>query len=186
MNEDVARLSRQKIWAALALSLMLLGGCDAAQPDAPKQGERQSHALTIYGYNYTNRYIDQFYVDGQGGGNLDVSTPTSGGGGRVCCISWRDGTPLPQKVKVRWMNAACKRWVTNSSGESRQVPVPQFVETEAALQGPVPANPRYFEVHIYPDEHIEVAITAMPSEPRLKLSEAREVRGYPECKEGVK
>jgi len=28
----------------------------------------KSHSLTIYGYNYTDRYIDDYRVNGQGGG----------------------------------------------------------------------------------------------------------------------
>src|SRR5882724_225523 len=175
--------SMLKLAAWAMLMLAWLCGCHAAQPDAPKQNDSKHHALTIYGYNYTNRYIDQFYVDGQGGMNLSVSTPDSGGGGRVCCIGWTDGTPLPQKVTVRWMNAACKKTVTNSSGETRQVVVPLFAEQEVELHGPVPKDPGYFEVHIYPDGHIEVAITQTTSEPRLKLDRAREILGYPPCKE---
>jgi|SRR5882724_3752745 len=178
--------SMLKLAAWAMLMLAWLCGCHAAQPDAPKQNDSKHHALTIYGYNYTNRYIDQFYVDGQGGSNLYVSSPKSGGGGGVCCISWTDGTPLPQKVTVRWMNAGCKKKVTNSNGETSDYVVSFFKEQEVELNGPVPKSPGYFEVHIYPDSHIEVAITEAPSEPRLKLEKSRTVRGYPPCKEEPK
>jgi hypothetical protein len=166
-------------------ALAWLCSCDAAQPETTKRKDSKHHALGIYGYNYTNRYINQFYVDGQGGMNLSVSTPDSGGGGRVCCIGWTDGTPLPQTVMVRWVASACMQQVTNSSGETREVPVHTFKEQEVELRGPVPNDPGYFEVHFYPDGHIEVAITATPSDPRLQLDKSREEPQdvqYPKCK----
>ena len=159
---------------------------DAAPLSQAKEVKTQSntvHSLTIYGYNYTNRYIDQFEVDGQGGGNLDPSTFSAGGGKGACCMGWRDGTHLPQTVHVRWVAGGCVRTVTNSSGESREVVRHLFKETDVVLSGPVPADPGYFEVHFYPDEHIEVAITSLPSEPRLRLNPGRAVDPYPaKCK----
>lgn len=52
-------------------------------------GKRIELALT--GYNYTDRYIDQFEVDGQGGGNIAVSGPNTAGNGSSCCVSYRSG-----------------------------------------------------------------------------------------------
>jgi len=142
--------------------------------------ERESHALAIAGYNYTNRYIDSFEVNGQGGGNLDVSTPTSAGGG-VCCVVWRDGTKLPKKVRIRWVSGGCTFLSPpNKFGERYPTVRHSYSEIDAVLHGPIPAEPGYFEVHFYPDGHVEVAITELPSEPRLKLDRAREVEAYPE------
>lgn len=63
--------------------------------------------LLIEGYNYTDDYISSFTVNGQGGGNLFVSSPTAGGGKSVCCVSYTPGTLLPMKVKVRWVTDYC-------------------------------------------------------------------------------
>lgn len=154
-----------------------------AEAEKVKSQSNPVHSLTIYGYNYTNRYIDQFEVDGQGGGNLDPSNFSAGGGKGACCMGWRDGTHLPQTVHIRWVAGGCVRTVTNSSGESREVVRHLFKETDVVLSGPVPADPGYFEVHFFPDEHIEVAITSLPSEPRLRLDPGRAVDPYPEkCK----
>ncbi len=147
-----------------------------AQPDAASAAAPSAnklHTLTIYGYNYTNRYIDQFSVNGQGGSNLYLSTPTSSGGGGTCCIGWRDGRQLPIKVRVRWVADYCLAEAKNRYGESFTAVQHTFKEKEVEFNGPVPADPGYFEVHFYPDERVEVAITAMPSTPRLKLDPDR-------------
>jgi hypothetical protein len=67
---------------------LALSACEAnSSPAAAKRYKKSEYGLVIIGYNYTSRYIDQFSVDGAGGGNLYVSGPSSGGGGIVCCAS---------------------------------------------------------------------------------------------------
>jgi len=180
----------QGTWrAAMALlTIALLCACEPAG-SAPGAADKASepHALGIVGYNYTDRYIDQFYVNGQGGGNLDVSGQRGGGGGIVCCIGWRDGTPLPQKMRIKWVAGGCMKTLTDSDGYTFTAPLHTFKEQDVQLTGPVPKNPHYFEVHFYPDGHIEVAITEMDSDPRLKLSRAREKPTYADhCEEPKK
>jgi hypothetical protein len=141
----------------------------ASGPAAPEI----SQPLTIVGFNYTDRYIDSFEVNGQGGGNVHVSTPTVGGGKGTCCIGWKAGTRLPQKVHVKWVSGGCMKELTDSDGYTFKAPLHAFKELDAELADPVPSNPGYFEVHFYPDDHVEVAITASPSAPRLRLSPTR-------------
>jgi hypothetical protein len=157
---------------------LFAGGCDAG--NAAKTDAKR-HMLTIYGYNYTDQYIDEFTVDGQGGGNVFVSTPTAGGGKGSCCVNWVDGTPLPQTVTVRWAYATCKTRLTDSYGDTKDWFKPLFKEEQVQLTVPIPSNPGYFEVHIYPDQHVEVAVTQTWSEPRLKLDPVREIKTYPPC-----
>ncbi|MFZ5520651.1 MAG: hypothetical protein ACOZD0_05545, partial [Pseudomonadota bacterium] len=71
-------LRRAFHWAATALLCGLLQSCaldqgltSAAEPARP--GGPRYVSLTIEGYNYTDDYIDQFTVNGQGGGNLYLS-----------------------------------------------------------------------------------------------------------------
>ena len=111
-------------WAPLVLLFTALAACQparsggkAATTPAPS---RESHTLTILGYNYTNRYIDQFSVNGAGGGNMSVSTPTSSGGGGTCCAVWVDGTPLPVTMHVRWVADSCFVAVTSKYGEKHE------------------------------------------------------------------
>ena len=158
-------------------------GASAASQPWRKAGPPKTYNLGIIGYNYTDRYIDSFEVEGAWGGNLDVSSEDAGGSKRTCCVAWSDATRLPTTVKVRWVSGGCMRRVTNSYGESRSVPQHYFTEREVPLKGPLPPEPNYIEVHFYPDGHVEAAITASPSEARLKLSPDRAVDPYPEaCK----
>ena len=62
-----------------------------------------------------------------------------------------------------------------------------FKTIEVPVNPQVPANPGYFEVHFYPDGHVEAAITEHSSSPRLILSKDREDRSdYPRCPDDQK
>ena len=115
-------------------------------------GMPKRYSVVPYGYNYTDNYIDSFEVDGAGGGNLVVSTRTAPGGGHTCCVTLVSGLPLGTPFVIKWTRDR-KRWC----------------EQTVQLTGPVPVEPRYLEVHFYPDGHIEVEATQRASEPRLKL-----------------
>ena len=164
---------------------MAVTGCDAreASPKIPTSEFVPSKPveLTLSGYNYTNRYIDQFSVNGIGGGNLHVSTVTSGGT-NVCCFSYTPGTPAPKTVTVKWQHGACEYTTTTSSGYTTSRAHPFFKTVEVPVNPKVPANPGYFEVHFYPDGHVEAAITEHQSGGRLHLDKEREDRSdYPRC-----
>ena len=185
---------RAMILAALSVTMAIaVTGCDAkeATTTPPTASEfaapREPVGLTIYGYNYTNRYIDQFYVNGNGGENLRVSGPSSGGGGSVCCFSYTPGTPVPKMVTVKWVASGCTYKVKGTYGEIFDDIHHFFKTLEVPVNPKVPANPGYFEVHFYPDGHVEAAITEHSSSPRLILSEDREDRSdYPRCPDDQK
>jgi Protein of unknown function (DUF3304) len=119
----------------------------AAQPLGKPVG------LAINGFNYTDTYIPTFEVNDQGGGNIFVSTPTSGGGGTVCCVTWRPGTRLPKPIKVMWSRDR-KRWCHKT----------------VMLTGPVPANPTAIGVHFMPNGDIQVELTEGEADPKLRLA----------------
>ena len=112
----------------------------------------KSYSVTAYGYNYTDTYIDSFEVNGSGGGNLAVSTFTAGGGGHTCCAVVTTGLPIGYKFKVKWTRDR-ERWC----------------EQEVPLTKAIPPEPRYLEVHFYPDGKVEIEATQNASPPRLKL-----------------
>lgn len=173
-------------------------GCAQAQAPAPDTAPSSADArlsmdaksLLIQGYNYTDDYIDSFTVDGQGGGNLYVSSPHSGGGGSVCCASFNQGMPLPIRLKIRWVGAYCM-WK-----EPNPYPFGQryydrrmslWNEAEALAVDLSQGKPRALEVHIFPDGHIEAAITPGYSPPRMVLPRTEKYRRpgplkiYPDC-----
>lgn len=131
-------------------------------------------SLTLTGYNYTNRYIDQFSVGSAAGGNLFLSSPGGGGGGSVCCIPYVIGASA-WKTIVRWQVDACT--YNNSVDESGKPSYEIhsfFKEIEVQIDPHIPENPQYFEVHFFSDGHVEAAITAHSSPPRVILSKDRE------------
>lgn len=134
--------------------------------------ESGRHAPKVLGYNYTDQDINSFDVMGAGGAMLGVSSETSGGGGAVCCVIWRDGTPLPAKVKVKWAFDACEYLSEPDPlyGNRIESMKTYFKEEEVIWAGPVPENPTLFEVHFYPQKHVEVSIASGISNPRLRLS----------------
>ena len=182
------------LWLAMGVPVALMG-CARAQAPAPDTAplladgrlSMDAKSLLIQGYNYTDDYINSFTVDGQGGGNLYVSGPTSGGGGSVCCASFSQGMPLPIKLKVRWTGAYCMEYETNMFGRTSAYRKGLWRESEALAVDLSQGKPRALEVHIFPDGHVEAAITQGYSRPRLVLpDDHRGLRPgvhhtYPDC-----
>jgi hypothetical protein len=123
-----------------------------AAADLDAKGTPRSYSVTAYGYNYTDLYIDSFEIDGSGGGNLEVSIPTAGGGGHTCCAIVTPGLPPGTTFNIKWTRDR-ERWC----------------QQDVPLNKPVPKDPRYFEVHFYPDGKIEIEVTQKASRPRLQL-----------------
>lgn len=142
---------RVGIFYVAAFLMPALASCDDSKPVM----------LGITGYNYTDRYIDRFSVGGQGGGNVFVSTATSGGGNTSCCIGYSPRRPLPIRMKVEWT------WGRVEDSAGNIIKPDEHVETTAELHGPVPLDPRDLEVHFMPDRTVQLRITARPSKPVL-------------------
>lgn len=109
-------------------------------------------SLEINGYNYTDLAIDSFEVNGQGGGDLSVSSTTSGGGKATCCLGLSPGTKFPVELTIQWTRDR-KRWC----------------EKTVQLAAPVTANPRHIGVHFFPDGRIEAELTEDYADLKLKL-----------------
>ncbi|MET3449114.1 DUF3304 domain-containing protein [Ralstonia sp. 1138] len=146
--------------AAIFLGLLIfasLSGCAKEEP----------YMLAIIGYNYTDRAIAFFGVNGQGGSNVELSTPTAGGGKESCCVVMRKGTKTPFKVEVMYEMDALESYPPRKIIE----PPGPYLTRQVEVTGPVPPDPSYLEIHFYPDGHIEAALSGRdgPSPPRLKL-----------------
>lgn len=140
--------------ACILLGLALASACNSQTTSGPADNEQVSpsdskfreYNLTLYGYNYTDFEIGSYEVNGQGGGNLEVSDGSEGGGGSVCCVTVYSPMTQPQPVTIKW----------NPTGD-------KWCEQTVLLQPPLPTNPKNFEVHFYQDGHIEVAVSSSQS-----------------------
>lgn len=140
-------------FAALALT-----ACQKTPEDEPQM-------LAITGYNYTDRYIDGFSVNGQGGSNVLLSDDSDGGGKTTCCIVWRPGTALPVPMLVEWT------YGENQDLRTGQIYKPRETHrVEVELKGPAPKNPTVFAVHFYPDNTVQVEVAEDYPKPRLRRS----------------
>jgi hypothetical protein len=167
MNSNHLGNSANRLRSLVCLvAITMAGGCNSQTSPSAKSATANASApaadttpkaynLTIYGYNYTNTGIGSFEVNGQGGGNLQPSTQTAGGGSSVCCVTVFIPLSKPKTVKIKWTRD-----------------LETWCEQEVLLSPTSIARPKYFEVHFYPDGHIELAVTEGSSDPRLQLSAA--------------
>ncbi|MEX3947679.1 DUF3304 domain-containing protein [Paraburkholderia sp. EG287B] len=99
--------------------------------------------LGLVGYNYTDRQIADFSVNGQWGANLALSTPTSGGGSTMCCVVMSRDTKTPFSVDVEYQMDALEAF------PPRMVIEPDGLYRKSRIQvtGPIPQDPNYLEIH---------------------------------------
>ena len=140
----------------ITLAALALSACQKSPQEEPKM-------LGITGYNHTDRYIDGFSVNGQGGTNMGAHT---NGSGEACCIVWRPGTALPVPMFVEWTYG--ERW-NHEKGFKLQDEETHRVEVE--LNGPVPQSPTIFVVHFYPDNTVQLEVAEDYPKPRLRRSD---------------
>lgn len=173
--------------AMLITACCIQNGCRAQQDFRDvhaNQGEELAAKpvnLTLHGYNYTDRYIDDYSVNGTSGGNLSVSGPGSVGGGSTCCVTYYRGGV--QKVKVRWQADGCL-YIEKSTIRSEKIESIHSIykEVEVEVRPITRFVPHYFEVHFYPDGHVEATMTEVESRARLQLEENREnTAKFPRC-----
>ena len=163
-------------WPFFLFSAIVLAGCNDAVKLSSGGASNKSDvvSLTITGYNYTDRYINDFFVGSASGGNVFVSSPNGGGGSSFCCATYVIGA-TKWKPLIRWQVGGCTFNTRKDSYGDVFFDIHHFYrELETTLDPKIPDNPKYLEVHFYPDGHVETAITELPSRPRLLLSADRE------------
>lgn len=125
----------------LALMVYVLNACS-------KEPLPDKLMAQISGYNHTDQYIHQFYVDDAWGGNVMAH---SGGGSFVCCIvyprQWRDG--LAAKV----------RWTTSSPDPNATGPEAEEIWHEAVVSIEAYEAPgTTLNVHFLPGDQVRLVI----------------------------
>ena len=148
-------------------------GSPAAAPSRAQGDSAGDSLLGVVGYNYTSKSISNFTVNGQGGGHLFVSSPSRGSGNTTCCIRYMPGTQAPV-VRVRWQSGSCI--FRQSSGYGDRTHEERYLfyrEAQIQVEKDIPENPKYIEIHFYPDDTVVARITKKESRPILKLDDER-------------
>ncbi|CAN7692310.1 MULTISPECIES: hypothetical protein [Paraburkholderia] len=76
-------------------------------------------------------------------------------------------TKAPFWIDVEYRMDALVSYSTRKEIE----PEERYVKARVKVDGPIPPDPGYLEIHFYPDHHLEATISGQdgPSPPRLKL-----------------
>ena len=143
-----------RLLSALAclLGLLLLGACNS----------QDTRSVTVIGYNYTERPIYTFSVNGVGASNL-FAKQKYGGGKDSCCIDITVGQP----VEIKWLyDTTEKQYLAGLREENRS--------TTVIVPPPTVPEAEYLEVHFYPDHHVELALVKFPGDRRIPYEEKDE------------
>lgn len=144
-------------------SLALLSACTTQSINTNSQKQdyaaetflREPISLGINGFNYTDAAIDSFSVNSVWGGNIYVSTLTSGGGGTTCCYTLHTLSSHPIPINIKWMRYSNQKQ--------------HWCHITVYHAGPIPKNPKYLNVHFMPRGEIEIEITNGFSNLKIKL-----------------
>ena len=136
--------------ALLCLFSLLLGACNS----------EDTRSVTLVGYNYTERPIYTFSVNGVGGSNIFVG---GGGASFSCCTDITVGQP----VEIKWLyDTTEKQYLAGLREEKRS--------TTVIVPPPTVPEAEYLEVHFYPDHHVELALVKFPGDRRIPYEEKDE------------
>lgn len=182
-----------RITIRLVIPLNLVATLTAchAQHSETSIGDKRSDDYTLLGlvgYNYTDRHISAYSVDGADGGHINLSSPTSGGSGVSCCVKFSKTNSKPIRIKVRWQVDGCTHLIKDdTTGKTDRVRYYYYREAEVEAQRAYRVEPNYIETHFFPNGLVEVRLTEQGSDPLLNLSDRRQDRSYfPKCKDDRK
>ena len=127
---------------ACLLGLLLLGACSS----------QDTRSVTLVGYNYTERPIYTFSVNGGGGSNIFVG---GGGASFSCCTEITVGKP----VEIKWLyDTTEKQYLAGLREENRS--------TTVIVPPPTVPEAEYLEVHFFPVHHVVLYLVKFPSHGR--------------------
>lgn len=150
----------------------------------PDSKENSEWLLGLVGYNYTDREIEDYSIDGVGGGHIRKSSPTSGGGGTTCCVRLLKELNGTIQVKVRWQVDGCRYLIKDLDGNSEAARHFFYREEEVSVTIPPGKTIAYLETHFYPNGRPQVRLTEYSSLPALALDKKRPDRSlFPRCKD---
>ena len=145
---SAASMRRRVCQAVWTLALLAASSEDSQKPKSAAKPEPAVASLS--GYNHTADYIHQYYVDGQGGGNVYAD---EGGGSFVCCIAYPDQWREGLSAKVRWTTSSSDPSATGADAQEtwhqKVVPIDRYTEGGTRLN-----------VHFLPQGEVRLIITS--------------------------
>lgn len=178
-------LALSRISLMIALLIVTMGFAKSPEKvEARKRGDEYL-LLGLVGYNYTDRYISEYSVEGASGGYVRLSSDTGGGSGTTCCIKIRRGHRERMTVKVRWQVDGCTYMIKNDrTGQADKARYLYYKEAEVEVLRRDSGNPEYIETHFYPDGSVKVQLTEDMSYPVLLLDRKRtDKSSFPRCRD---
>ncbi len=149
-NTNMQDLLRRLIHNPIGIAVLLLGGACWAHAQTANYGPYR-----VIGYNYTDKSIYSFTIDGFGAGGSTAHKP-GGGGKSVCCMEVPRGKKI-WHVKIEY-ELTQEQYKNNLPSDVYETDIP------------VPALPNksqgYIEFHFLPDRKIEAKWVESPTDPR--------------------
>lgn len=176
---------------SLMMIINMLGANSSAQPNTESvnsDGASNYYVLGLIGYNYTDRIISEYTVNGGSGGYIALSSKTGGGSGVGCCVRLSKKKPKIFNIRVRWQFNGCVYLTKDErSGLSDKRRHYYYKEAEVVVRNVAEDEPAYLETHFYPDGSIKAIITSEISYAVLQLDERRPDKSeFPRCENDEK
>lgn len=174
----------QSFLSLVSFAIFTASHAHAEKSTWEKQKEKY-FLLGLVGYNYTDRHISSYTVNGADGGHAFLSSPTGGGSGISCCVKLSKKNAGPVKVKVRWQVDGCIFLIKDDrTGKADKVRHYYYKEKEVDLHSVDGGTPGYIETHFYPDGSVQVQSREHISSPRMQLDEKRpDQSSFERCKD---
>ena len=148
---DPARRTTRRI----ALAGLMVGGTIWSHACVSSESDTYG-PYEVIGYNYTDRHIASFYVDGHGVGSSEAHQP-GGGGGIFCCLD------IPKRAKILHIKVELD---LTEEQDAKNLP-PDVFETDI----PVPSLPNkhdgFIEFHFLPNHKVEALWVSFPTTPHI-------------------
>lgn len=183
-------LTALKIFLLISLSFSFFAKADAQHFSESRSSEYNANSWVVdmVGFNYTDRAIDSYSINGEGAGNVLLSSQTNGGGKSACCITILPTNSGALRLRVRWQVDGCK-YLTQSrlSKEVSANLFPYYRQLDVTLPLPKNLKPQHLEVHFYPDGSVDARLTEFLSLPRILLDGQRpDMSNFPWCRDDKK
>lgn len=141
---------KRRMGRAVAVGVVAAGGLWGALALAESDGPYR-----VIGYNFADRSIYSFVIDGFGAGNLRAHKP-GGGGGAVCCME------VPRGKKTWHIKL---EYELNQEQYKKNLPGDVY-ETDIAIPPLPDKHGGYIEFYLRPERRIEARWAAAPTDPR--------------------